>query len=365
MSDSTVRIVGVEARLYAIPTPRPMVNAQRAATVAHHVFATVRTNQGISGTGYAFTWDAGLSRAIAALVAALGQRLDGADPFLAGQIWRDLWGAVAFVGHQGMSVLAIAALDTALWDLRGKLLDTPVYRLLGGTRQEVPCYASGWLGLHLTQEELERVASALVEGGFRAVKMNVGRDPDEDVARVRAVRRAVGDGVALLVDANHAWRPAEAVRIGRRLEEIGIFWLEDPVHQDDLDGYAQVAAALDVPVAAGETAYTKLGIRALLERSAADVLMPDLQRAGGITEWMKIAALAEAWHRPVSSHVFLEPSVHLVAAATNALFLEFMARWDHVLEEPLRVREGTVRVPEAPGLGICFRESALEQYRTG
>jgi L-alanine-DL-glutamate epimerase-like enolase superfamily enzyme len=196
------------------------------------------------------------------------------------------------------------------------------------------------------------------------MKMRIGRArPAEDVERVRRVREAVGPDVGLLVDVNQGWDEPTALRVGRELEAFGLSWLEEPLPYEDLEGCARVAAALTTPVATGESDYGSLAMKRHLEARAADVLMPDLQRMGGVTGFLDAAALCQAWHQPVSSHLFTETSCHLLAAAPNGLILEHMPWWDALFTEPLSVADGHVLVPERPGIGLELSAPALARFK--
>lgn len=355
-------VTSVTSRILAVPHPRPV---GEQATL-YHLVVEVATDEGVSGIGPAFTWQSGQTRTVAAMVGALAPQVVGRDPFDTVGCWQRMWDAARFVGHKGVAIFALSAIDTALWDLKARALGLPLARLLGSARRTVPCYASGRLSLALSRDELVDEARRILDQGFTAMKMNVGLPSlAEDLRRVEAVRGAIGDGVRLMADANQRWTRLQALEAGRALEPYGLAWLEEPVAADDVEGLALVAQALATPVATGEQEYTKLGFRRLAEAGAADVLMPDLQRSGGVTEWLKIAAIAEAWQMPISSHVFVEPHVHLMASIPNGLILEHMPRWDDLLVEPIRVEAGHAHVPALPGLGVEFKPEVWERYRVG
>jgi len=211
---------------------------------------------------------------------------------------------------------------------------------------------------------LLREAEDFRAAGHRAMKIRVGRaDPEEDVERVRIVREALGGDAALLADVNQGWDEPTAIRVGRRLEEHDLYWLEEPLPYDDLAGCARVAAALDMRIATGETDYGSAGMKRHLEARAADVLMPDLQRMGGPTEFLRAAALCHAWQQPVSSHLFTETSAHLLAATPNALILEHMGWWEPLFTEPVAIEAGCVVLSEQPGLGCALSQAALKRYK--
>lgn len=288
----------------------------------------------------------------------------GADPEFTEALWQSLWREINFFGHKGVSVFALSAIDMALWDLRGKALGRPIHRLLGGCRSAVPTYASGGLWLGASIDELVAEARGFVASGFRAMKMRLGRPRlEEDVERVAAVRAAIGPDIALMADANQGFTVDHAIRLGRRLEAFDLTWFEEPVPAYDLEGSARVAAALDTPIASGETEYARYGFRDMLQMKAADVLMPDLGRVGGVSEFVKVAHMAAAVDLPVSSHIYTEQSLMLVAALGNATYLEHMPWFGSLFREKLDMREGQVIVPERPGFGFTFDPEAVERYR--
>jgi L-alanine-DL-glutamate epimerase-like enolase superfamily enzyme len=276
----------------------------------------------------------------------------------------EAWRGMHFIGHTGLAMMALSAVDTACWDLAARAAGLPLFRYLGGDRTRVPAYASAGLWLDYSVDELLREAEAFRAQGHRAMKMRVGRtDPEEDVERVRIVREALGGDAALLADVNQGWDEPTAIRIGRRLEAHDLYWLEEPLPYEDLEGCARVAAALDMRIATGETDYGSLGMKRHLELRVADVLMPDLQRMGGPSEFLRAAALCQAWHQPVSSHLFTETSAHLLAAAPNALILEHMPWWQDLYTEPLSIAEGCVVLGEKPGIGLELSQAALKRFR--
>ena len=267
------------------------------------------------------------------------------------------------LGRAGAVTIAMSAIDTALWDIAGKALGRPVWQLLGGEARSIPVYASG-LFLSDSIDMIVAEAKAYVASGFRAIKMRCGAaDWREDIARVEAVRDAVGADFTLLVDVVQGWTVERALKVGRELDRFNLTYIEDPIAFDDLDGMAQIAAALDTPIAAGENDYGLRGFRRLFERGAVDIPMLDLQRVGGISTWMQVAAMASAWGKPVVPHVFHEISVHLLAAVPTALFLEYVPWWDVLFVETPKLVDGGMRPPEAPGLGLAFDPDAIERYR--
>lgn len=273
----------------------------------------------------------------------------GADPFLIRGIRDQLWQLTDYHGTTGLALLGIAGIDIALWDLLGRALGQPVWRLLGAKRDRVPAYAMvGWL--NYDQETLVRVSEKAVEQGFRGVKMKVGAPTlAEDVARIEAVRAAIGSDALLMVDANQVFSVNEALRRGKVYQELGCTWFEEPLRADDISGLAQLAATLTIPIASGENNYGKRQFRQLIERGAVDIIQPDLRRAGGVTECLEIGLLADAFNVPYASHGG-GAHLHVLAALPNTLFME-----SGLLPENSSVRlvDGCYTLPEAPGFGTA------------
>ncbi|MGE0717327.1 MAG: mandelate racemase/muconate lactonizing enzyme family protein, partial [Alphaproteobacteria bacterium] len=269
----------------------------------------------------------------------------------------------------GIYTLALSAIDTALWDIRGKALGLPLWRLLGGHRDRVPAYASGALRRGLTLDQATSVGRRLVEAGYRQMKTQLGLPGNptarQEVERARLVREAVGPSVELMCDINRLWRVEQAIDVGRRLEGegVGLYWLEDVTAADDFAGMARVNAALDTPIAGGEYVWGVVPFRHMIEARSVDIVMIDLARVGGITPWMKVAAMAEAFNLPVVSHVFPEAHRHLVAAVPNGLTVEYMPRFQRLFANAPEPVAGEFALPEAPGLGLAFDEAAIARWR--
>jgi L-alanine-DL-glutamate epimerase-like enolase superfamily enzyme len=299
-----------------------------------------------------------------AMIHGLAGRVVGRDPHETSGIWRDLWAEVNFFGHKGITLFGIGAIDMALWDMVGKAHDEPAHRLLGTTRARVPAYHSGGLWVSLDTDALVAEAKDFVAQGFRAVKMRLGRPSvAEDAERVAAVRAAIGPDIALMADANQGFGVARAIREGRALESYQLTWFEEPVQAYDLEGSARVAAEIDTPIASGETEYARYGFRDMLERKSADVLMPDLQRVGGISEFVRVAHMAAAFDVPVSPHVYTEQSLQLCAALDNVSYAEYMPWFSPLYREALEFDGGEIVVPDRPGLGFRFDPDAVARFR--
>ena len=265
----------------------------------------------------------------------------------------------------GLVNMAMAPLDIAMWDAKGKILGQPLYRLLGGYRDRVRAYASDSLWYSLPLDALARSAQDHVAQGYDMVKLRLGHEakPEGEVQRVRAVQEAVGPQVQIMVDATESWNEGQAVAFGRALQEAGIVWLEDPMSHQNLSGLAHLSDVLDVPIAAGEHLFGLDPFQKTFDAGAVDIAIIDLARVGGITPWMKIAALAEARGIPVAGHVIPEAHVHLLAAVPNGHLVEYMPRSVPIFDSALTLEDGHLLAPQAPGLGVELNEAACEKYR--
>ena len=329
---------------------------------ADFVTLRLRTDDGIEGIAYAGFASKLVTRALKELVDALAAETVGADPHAVEEIGRGLLLEAGDASPAGLVTRAVAAIDVALWDIRGKALGMPLWKLLGAESGVVPTYASGYLWRHFDLEELAATATMLASSGFRAMKLRMGgeRTVNAELARLRMMRTSVGDRMVLMVDVNQAWDVNTAIAAGREMAEYDVHWLEDPTHFQDYAGLARIADALDTPIAAGEYVYGIEPFRHMLEARSIDIVMVDLLRAGGITQWMKIAHMAEAFNLPVVTHLAPEILGHALAAAPNGLYVEHMP-WAFPLfqEVPAINASGQLVMPNAPGLGLAFDEERL------
>ncbi len=295
-------------------------------------------------------------------------RIKGENPFYIERIWDRMYHHNRKPVAKGEYIMAMGSVDIALWDIIGKVLNLPVYKVLGAYNEKLRVYAAG--GYYQEGKGLSELVAEMegyVKEGFRAVKMKVGGASfAEDVARVAAVRQALGDDIDILIDANNKWRAYEAIRFGRAVEKYQPFWFEEPVEPDDFAGCAEVRQALDIPIVAGENEFTRWGCRELLVNGSCDILNPDTVKAGGITEYRKIAALASAFHVPVAPHGEPQMAIHLLASTPNTLIMETYpgtkSQYNPIL--PLYpVKDGYITVPEKPGLGLEFDPADIKKYR--
>ncbi len=355
-----MKVTAVETQPVTVRLDQPIGSALGEIAKFGCILVTVRTDAGITGENLIFTLNDRRTKVLRQMVDELADVAVGHDAGHIAGFWARAWKDINFLGHKGVPVAGISAIDGALWDALGKAAGLPLYRLLGGAQDRVPAYHSGGLWLSRSIDELVAEAQGFVDQGFRAMKMRLGLpDPAEDIARVRAVRDAIGPGVRLMADANQGLTEAQAIRLGRRLEPFDLTWFEEPLPAWDLDGLARVAAALDTPIASGETEYTRYGFRRMLELRSADILMPDLQRVGGVSEFMRVGHMAESHDIAVSSHLFPETSVQVLGALSNAIFLEYMPWFSSLYNETLEFRDGSAAVPERPGWGFTFNRDYI------
>ncbi len=286
----------------------------------------------------------------------------GEDPFDVERIWDKMYWQVFNMGRKGAGIIALSEVDIAIWDIIGKSVGRPLFQLLGGYRDVVPAYGSG-IDLSWSIDDLVKEHTSFVEQGFRAVKMKIGRkDPDEDLTRVKAVRDAIGYGVKLMVDANNGWGVNHAIKMARRLERYEVSWLEEPVIAEDVKGLAKVASATEIPIAVGESEYTKWGFRQLFEAEAVDIVQADVGKVGGITEWRKIASMAQAWNLPMAPHAQTHVSAHLVASVPNGLIVEVFEPIPgfNYFKGLVKAKQGMIHLPRGSGLGVEIDEEAIK-----
>lgn len=356
-----MKVTAIETRTLTLMLPAPLGSALGQIDRCGVILVKLRTDQGITGENLIFTLNDRRTKVLRQMVDDLADVIVGHDAGHIAGFWARAWRSISFLGHKGVPVVGISAIDGALWDVLGKAAGLPLYRLLGGAQNRVPAYHSGGLWLSLSTAELVEQAGAFVDQGFRAVKMRLGMpDPADDIARVRAVRDAIGPHIKLMADANQGLNEAQAIRLGRKLEEFDLTWFEEPLPAWDLDGLARVAAALDTPIASGETEYTRYGFRRMIELRSADILMPDLQRVGGVSEFVRVGHMAEAHDIQVSSHLFPETSIQVLGALSNASYLEYMPWFSKLYTEQLTFEDGCAIVPERPGWGFTFNAEAVD-----
>lgn len=363
----TLKLEHFETHIVQLPTDNPLIVGQ-PSTGATRPFITLdlTTNEGIRGMGLTF-FGGPLTGALKNAVDTLSQMTIGEDPLRPEAICDKLCRAASGSGPSGIFTLALSAIDIALWDIKAKALGQPLCNLLGGHRQRVPTYASGALLRDTSVDYLAEAGPRLVARGFRQMKTQLGteRSLSEALERMRVLREGIGPDVDLMCDINQRWDVNQAITVGRRLEEFNLFWLEDVIAHDDYQGLARVADTLTTPVAAGEYVYGIRPFRHMLEARSIDIVMIDLARVGGITHWLKVAGMAEAFNIPVVSHLVPEIAVHLIAAIPNGLTVEYMPWTLELFETTPTIENGEILVPAEPGLGLEFDRKAIRRYGVG
>jgi L-alanine-DL-glutamate epimerase-like enolase superfamily enzyme len=361
-----MKVTRVETRLVTLKLDQPIGSALGQLHSFGCILVFVHCESGIVGENLIFTLNARRTPVLRAMIEELGDLIIGRDAGHIANFWARAWKDINFLGHKGVPVVGISALDGALWDALGKASKLPLYRILGGAADRIPAYHSGGLWLSSSVKELVEEAQRFAAAGFKAMKMRLGSpDPATDLARVAAVREAIGPNIKLMADANQGLNESQAIRLGRALEEFDLTWFEEPLPAWDLDGLARVAAALDTPIASGETEYTRYGFRRMLELRSADVLMPDLQRVGGVSEFMRVGHMAESYDIPVSSHLFPETSLQVLGGLSNTIYLEYMPWFSKLYNETIEFEDGQAIVPERPGWGFTFNQDYVSHLQKG
>jgi D-galactarolactone cycloisomerase len=377
-----MKIVDVRAHILEAPLSQPFSYSRAWYSTRTALIVEITTDKGLVGWGECY----GPARINAAVVEAMKPLLLGEDPFRTEWLWHEIYARFRDPGQKGSIIQGLSGIDIALWDIKGKGLDEPVHRLIGGPiRTEVSAYATGLYRRESGRPEdyLAEEAAHYIADGFAAVKLKVGYGVEEDLRTIRAVRDAIGTKIGLMIDANHAYDAVAAIRLGRRAEPHDIGWFEEPVPPEDIAGHQEVRAALTIPVASGECEFTRFGFRELITTRAVDIVQPDTCSAGGISECKKIADMALAYGLRYVPHVWgsgvaLAAALQLLAVlpsltppSLNPLepMLEF-DRTEHpirqaLLKTPIEHTRGRVAVPKGPGLGIEVDRAALERFRVG
>ncbi|HEX7967696.1 MAG TPA: enolase C-terminal domain-like protein [Stellaceae bacterium] len=359
MSEAILTVREVRARAVNAPLKRPVRTAVGSVPTAPLVLIDVVTEQGIIGRAYLFAYTLAALAPLTRLVEEIGSELKG-KPVAPVDRQRDFDRRFRLIGWQGLVGMAVSGLDMAFWDALGQHAGWPVARLLGGAPAPLPAYDSYGI---VDPEEDERAIARSVEQGFRAIKIKLGEgDLARDVATVKAVRQMIGPGVALMVDYNQSLDPVEAGRRVAAIAAYDIHWIEEPVRAEDLQGHARVRAASPVRIQTGENWWFPRAMADAIAAGASDYAMLDVMKIGGVTGWLRAASLAEAASLPVSSHIFVEASAHLLPVTPTAHWLEYLDIAGAVLAEPCQVVDGRVTA-KGPGLGLAWDEKAVERFK--
>ena len=357
-----LKIRAIRARAVSAPIRRPLATSTGTVASAALLLIDLQTDGGITGRSYLFGIGKHNLPPIAALVEAMAGMVKGDElsPF---DLERKLRAKYTLLGVHNIVLFAIAGIDVAAWDAWSQALGQPLVRLLGASPRPIPAYNSNGLGI-LPLKELPKAATDLLKGGFGAVKLRLGRaNAQEDLEALRVVKKALGPRVTLMVDFNQALSVAEAIRRGRMIDdEGGVLWIEEPVRADDHAGCARVAREVATPIQIGENFMGPEQMAQALAAGASDYVMPDLERIGGVTGWMRAAALAQGAGVEMSSHLFPEASAHLLAATPTCHWLEYVDWAEAILRDPIEVKDGFAQIPDRPGTGVAWDEKAVKKH---
>lgn len=362
MSTPLLTIRHIRAVPVLVPMTFPLGTSAQTVRAAPLLLVDVETEEGFTGRAYQFCYLPAAAPAIAILLEEVVRTVKG-DRLAPLDLWAKLSKRFTLIGVQGIVRMAMAMFDAACWDALAVASGVPLATLLGGKPAPVPAYNSNGLGL-MAPAAVADEAEKLLAGGFRAVKLRLGYPTAEaDLAAVRAVRNRIRDEIAVMVDYNQALTPEEAIRRGRMLDGEGVYWIEEPVRHDDYAGCAAVAREVATPVQIGENFSQVHDMERALSAGACDYVMPDLERIGGVTGWQRARDLASSAGVRMSSHLYPEVSVHLLAVTPTAHWLEYVDWANPVLAEPLRIVAGNAIAPERPGNGLVWDERAIRKYR--
>jgi len=356
------KIVRVELLMVDLVPKVKRVDAIQSFVSQETPIVRITDADGVVGTGYSYTIGTGGHSVMELLKRTLAPALIGREAMEIEAIWRDLFFLTHATTVGAITSIALAAIDTALWDLRCVKLGQPLHLAAGGAKNEVPLYTTegGWL--HLDTTALVDDAQQAKAQGFGGSKIKIGRPLHEDVARISAVRKAVGDGFEIFTDANQKFNVDEAIRRARAYEPLDIGWLEEPLSADDIEGHVRLSAHTALPIAVGESLYSILHFREYLQRNACSIVQVDAGRIGGITPWLKVAHLAETFNVVVCPHYLMELHVSLCCAVPNARWVEYIPQLDEITSGRMSIVNGNARPSSAPGLGIAWDFDAIRHH---
>lgn len=353
------RITRVEVLMVDLKPKVKRVDAIQSFVSQETPIVRITDADGVTGTGYSYTIGTGGHSVVELLKRTLVPAIIGREALEIERIWRDLLFLTHATTTGAITSIALAAIDTALWDLKARKLGQPLHILAGGAQDSIPLYTTegGWL--HLSTEALVEDALRAKADGFGGCKLKVGRALHEDVARISAVREAVGPGFEIFTDANQRFNVDEAIRRARAYEKLDIGWFEEPLTAEDISGHSRLVASTSIPIAVGESLYSAMHFREYLERHACSIVQVDVGRIGGITPWLKVAHMAEAFNIAVCPHFLMELHVALCAAVPNARWVEYIPQLDELTGERMQIRDGRAIPSSKPGLGIDWDFAAI------
>ena len=357
--DISPRIRGLQVRAVRVPMAQPHKTAGGTVAESPLVLTDVLTEDGASGHSVVFTYTPAALKPTANLIRNLESMVTG-EPLAPAEIEQRLARRFRLLGTQGLVGMALAAIDMALWDALARRHGVSLVRLLGGAARPVPAYgAVGFDGVAGSAS----AAEVWARRGFTGVKAKIGYPTvQEDVAVIRAMREAVGPSVAIMVDYNQCLTPAEAVQRLRVLDDEGLTWVEEPTLAHDHAGHARIAREARTPIQCGENWWGTLDMQHAIDAGASDYMMPDVMKIGGVTGWMRAAALAQASNIPISSHLWPELSAQLLCVTPTAHWLEYAEWWNPILREPLVIENGMAQLDQATGTGVAWNDKAVERF---
>lgn len=361
---NTDPITRADAWLCDLPVEAPRTDSMQAFLKQETVFVQVETASGVVGLGYSYTIGTGGRAVLSLLREAFLPAIIGLDMQCVETVWQSAYNASRATAVGVINSLALAALDVAVWDARGRATGLPLWKLAGGAKPSSPVYDTegGWM--HFSVAELVDNAHRAVEGGMRGVKIKVGAPRlIDDVRRLEAVREAVGADFDIMIDANQAFSAAEAIRRAHAFDDLDIFWFEEPLPADDVAGHERLAATTPIPIAVGESIYSIGHFKEYLHRGAAAILQPDVARIGGVTPWLKVANLADAYGAGIAPHFLMELHLPLVCAVSNSIYLEHIPQLRGITTSDVAVVEGRMWASDLPGLGIEWDAETMTSLR--
>lgn len=362
MAAAALKIRNIRARAVHAPFKRPPMSASGGIANATLVLIDLETDQGVTGRSYVFGYAAWTPKAIVQSVEAMSDMLKG-DPVAPFEIEAKLRKRLMLLGTPGLVGIALAGVDMSAWDAFAQAQGLPLVKALGGEIRPVRAYNSCGLWIQPVEKLADEAEQLLAEGGFSAVKLRIGRDdPAQDLAAARSVKKRVGDRVDVMSDFNQRLSVNEAILRGRVLDDEGLYWIEEPTRHDDYAGYARICAELRTPIQTGENLHNTYDLTEAILAESLDYVMPDVQRIGGVTGWLRAAAVAHAHGVEMSSHLFPEFSSHLLAVTPTCHWLEYVDWANPILAEPFQLKDGNVRIPDRPGAGITWNEEAVKRY---
>jgi len=362
MPSTSLTFRSIRARPIVLKLKRPVV--ARIATITDWplILIDLFTEEGIVGRSYLEPYTVKTMRYLVPALHDFGEMLKGRTVAPA-ELYELARKSLHFVGYEGQSMIAASGLDMAAWDALAKARGVPLCVLLGGTVGPVKAYNSNGLWLQPPEQLASDAIALRDEGGFGALKIRLGRDrPADDIAAIEAVRRAVGEDIELMADFNQGLNLGEALQRCHMLDDQGLAWIEEPIVYDNLDGYAQLTAEIDTPIQIGENFYGPRAMHAALQKGACNLVMPDFMRIGGVTGWLRAAAIAGAWGTPMSTHLYPEVAAHVMRVTETAHWLEWQDWADPILQKPYEIRDGLLHIPDAPGVGLEWNEDAVGRY---